>query len=79
MDEVLTTIVLMVSTLFLLTVCLKNGAGRGRRLAPGGAFGIFDAPTGGNLVYWNTLTAPKTIQLGDFGQFAPGSLVVEED
>ena len=46
---------------------------------PAVAFGIFDAPTGGNLLYWNTLTAPKTIQLGDFGQFALGSLVVEED
>lgn len=46
---------------------------------PAVAFGIFDASTGGNLLYWNTLTAPKTIQQGDYGQFAPGSLVVEED
>jgi len=43
------------------------------------AFGIFDAQTNGNLLYWNTLTTPKTVQQGDFGQFAPGSLVVEED
>ncbi|MGO9895096.1 MAG: hypothetical protein ACLPX8_12890 [Bryobacteraceae bacterium] len=43
------------------------------------AFGIFDAQANGNLLYWNTLTAPKTVQMGDFGQFAPGSLVVEED
>lgn len=46
---------------------------------PAVAFGIFDALTGGNLLYWNTLTVPKTIQQGDYGQFAPGSLVVEED
>ncbi|HZT29485.1 MAG TPA: hypothetical protein VFA33_06360 [Bryobacteraceae bacterium] len=43
------------------------------------AFGIFDALTNGNLLYWNTLTTPKTVQQGDFGQFAPGSLAVEED
>ncbi|HZT32759.1 MAG TPA: hypothetical protein VFA33_22920 [Bryobacteraceae bacterium] len=46
---------------------------------PAVAFGIFDAQTNGNLLYWNTLPTPKTIQMGDFGQFAPGSLVVEED
>ena len=43
------------------------------------AFGIFDAQTDGNLLYWNTLAAPKTVQMGDFGQFAAGALVVEED
>jgi hypothetical protein len=43
------------------------------------AFGIFDAQTNGNLLYWNTLVTPKIVQQGDFGQFAPGSLVVEED
>jgi hypothetical protein len=43
------------------------------------AFGIFDAQANGNLLYWSTLTTPKTVQMGDFGQFAPGSLVVEED
>jgi hypothetical protein len=43
------------------------------------AFGVFDAQSNGNLLYWNTLATPKTIQQGDFGQFAPGSLVVEED
>ena len=43
------------------------------------AFGIFDAQTNGNLLYWNTLAAPKTVQQGDFGQFAAGALVVEED
>jgi len=43
------------------------------------AFGIFDAQTNGNLLYWNTLAVAKTVQQGDFGQFSPGSLVVEED
>ena len=43
------------------------------------AFGIFDAQANGNLLYWNTLAVAKTVQQGDFGQFAPGSLVVEED
>jgi len=43
------------------------------------AFGVFDAQSNGNLLYWDVLPTPKTIQQGDFGQFAPGSLVVEED
>ena len=43
------------------------------------AFVVFDAPSNGNLLYWNTLLTPKTIQQGDFGQFAPGSLILEED
>jgi hypothetical protein len=43
------------------------------------AFGIFDASSGGMLLYWDTLTTPKTIQQDDYGQFAPGTLVVKED
>ena len=43
------------------------------------AFGVFDAQSSGNLLYWDALPTPKIIQQGDFGQFAPGSLVVEED
>jgi hypothetical protein len=43
------------------------------------AFGIFDASSGGTLLYWDALTTPKTIQQDDYGQFAPGTLVVKED
>ena len=43
------------------------------------AFGVFNAQSNGNLLYWDVLPTPKTIQRGDFGQFAAGSLVVEED
>lgn len=43
------------------------------------AFGVFNTQSNGNLLYWDVLPTPKTIQQGDFGQFAPGSLVVEED
>ena len=43
------------------------------------AFGVLNAQSNGNLLYWDVLPTPKTIQQGDFGQFAPGSLVVEED
>ena len=46
---------------------------------PAVAFGVFNAQSNGNLLYWDVLPTPKTIQQGDFGQFAPGSLVVEED
>ncbi len=43
------------------------------------AFGIFDASSGGTLLYWDMLNTPKTIQQDDYGQFAPGTLVVKED
>ncbi len=43
------------------------------------AFGVFDAQTNGNLLYWDTLPTPKTVQQDDYGQFAPGTLVVKED
>lgn len=42
-------------------------------------FGIFDASSGGTLLYWDMLNTPKTIQQDDYGQFAPGTLVVKED
>jgi hypothetical protein len=42
-------------------------------------FGIYDAPTAGNLLYAAPLTAPKTINAGDAAPSFPiGSLVVTE-
>ena len=43
------------------------------------SFGIFDAQTSGTLLYWDVLPTPKTVEQDDYGQFAPGSLVVKED
>ena len=43
------------------------------------AFGVFDAQTNGNLLYWDALTTAKTVLNGDYGQFAAGTLVVKED
>jgi len=43
------------------------------------AVGIFDAATGGNLLFWANLTTSKTIQNGDTAQFAAGSLTFTED
>ncbi len=43
------------------------------------AFGIWDAATLGNLLYWDSLTTPKTVQNGDKAEFAAGALVVKED
>jgi len=43
------------------------------------AFGIFDAQTNGNLLYWDMLPTPKTVEQDDYGQFATGTLVVKED
>lgn len=38
--------------------------------------GIYDAASGGNLLYHAALTASKTLQVGDVLQFAAGSLVI---
>ena len=43
------------------------------------AFGIFDALTVGNLLYWATLTVNKTIDVGDTAKFAIGDLDITED
>jgi len=43
------------------------------------AFGIFDAATAGNLLYWGDLTANKTVNTGDVATFEIESIVVTED
>jgi len=43
------------------------------------AFGILDASVAGNLLYFNNLTASKTIDSGDTASFAVGDLVATED
>jgi hypothetical protein len=43
------------------------------------AFGIWDALTNGNLLYWDSLTTPKTVQNGDKAEYAVGALLVKED
>lgn len=42
-------------------------------------FGIFDAITAGNLLYWNALTTSKSVAINDTAKFAIGALVVTED
>lgn len=42
-------------------------------------FGIFDAETAGNLLYWDALTAEKVIGNGDPVSFPIGDLTVTED
>lgn len=43
------------------------------------AFGILDAETAGNLLYWADLTTSKTINSGDTAKFAVGDLDITED
>lgn len=43
------------------------------------AFGVFDALTAGNLLYWGAVSPTKTIQNGDTASFAATSLTVTED
>lgn len=42
-------------------------------------FGIFDAATSGNLLYWAALTASKTVDPLDTVSFAIGALTITED
>lgn len=41
--------------------------------------GVFDALSGGNLLFWGALQAPKTVQSGDQFSFTVGSLIFTED
>lgn len=41
-------------------------------------FGILDASSGGNLLYYGPLTIPKTVQEGDTAAFAIGELDISE-
>lgn len=40
-------------------------------------FGLFDAPTGGNLVAWGALTTAKPVLSGDQASFGPGGLTLK--
>ena len=42
-------------------------------------FGIYDAATAGNLLYWADLTASKAVGAGDTASFAAGALTVTQD
>lgn len=42
------------------------------------AFGIFDALTTGNLLYWGDLTANKTVNTGDVVRFPIGDIDITE-
>ena len=43
------------------------------------AFGILDASSSGNLLYWGSLTTSKTVTNGDTASFAIGTLTITED
>ena len=43
------------------------------------SFGILDASTGGNLLFWGDLTDPKVTEHGDLFRFQADSVVIQED
>jgi hypothetical protein len=43
------------------------------------AFGIYDAASAGNLLFWGDLTTARTVLLGDQPRFAAGALTITED
>jgi hypothetical protein len=42
-------------------------------------FGIHDASTAGNLLYWGDISPSKTIGSGDTARFATGQITITED
>ena len=44
-----------------------------------GYFAIYDAPTGGNLLYWAALTTPRAVTNGVTASFAAAALTITED
>ena len=42
------------------------------------AFAVFDMPTGGNMLYWAALAAPREILTNDQFRFPSGQLIVSE-
>jgi hypothetical protein len=44
-----------------------------------GSFGVWDASTSGNLLYYGSLGTPKTLDAGDTCTFPIGSLDITED
>jgi hypothetical protein len=61
------------------TGAITFGAATGSNWAAAPSFGIFDALTSGNLLYWDTLTTPRTVLVGDTATFAIGVLMAKED
>lgn len=43
------------------------------------AWGLFDASTSGNLLYWGDVTPNKAIASGDTAKFTAGDLDITED
>jgi hypothetical protein len=43
------------------------------------SFGIFDASTSGNLLFWGDVTPNKAINNGDTAKFATGQISITED
>lgn len=42
------------------------------------AFGVFDAASAGNGLYWGLLATPRSVAIGDTPSFAAGALTVTE-
>ena len=62
----------MTSNAKALTFPANNGAGA----VTVTHIGVYDASTGGNLLYHSPLTQAKTLQVGDVISFAVGSITV---
>lgn len=42
------------------------------------AFGIYDASSGGNLLYFNNLSTPRNVQINDQVRYPAGQLIASE-
>lgn len=42
-------------------------------------FAVFDAVSGGNMLYYGSISVPKLIDVGDAAVYQPGQLIITED
>lgn len=54
---------------------VATGGGQGTIVG----FAIFDAASGGNMIYYGALNTPRVINIDDIPVFSPGVLVISED
>jgi hypothetical protein len=58
------------------TITFPTNTATGGPWGTASCFAVLDAATGGNMLFWATLTTAKSIATGDVAQFATGSLTV---
>ena len=61
------------------TITFGTCTGAGGAWLTVSAFAVFDAGTAGNMLFWGSLTAAKTVSTNDVAAFAVGSMTLSLD